>query len=127
MKLERRAVTPLFQRRASPRHEVSVRGAIIIKLVEASRTAGCIIVDLSIDGAKVELDQDCDLPERVHLYESNCENVYECIIRWRQGRTLGLNFVDIASVSLRRKLIAEVSRGIVESMRGSSDNSATVK
>jgi hypothetical protein len=121
MKVMGRTVTQLFQRRATLRHEVSVRGAIIDGSCDPARTIGCGIVDLSLGGAKIELDEDCPLPDRVMLYESSRENVYECSIRWRDGRTIGLGFVDIVSLSARRALISEASQGVVESMRESSE------
>lgn len=122
MRVMRRTVTrrnagPHFQRRASLRHDVSVRGAVIVKVGDATRTAGCLILDLSLGGAKVELDEDGPLPDKVLLYESHRENVYECSIRWRDGRSVGLSFLDQIALSERRALISEVSHGVVESMR----------
>lgn len=51
------------------------------------------------------------------LYEAHRENVYECSIRWRDGRSVGLSFLDQIALSERRALISEVSHGVVESMR----------
>jgi hypothetical protein len=116
MRLERYAFVPMFQRRASLRHNVSLRGAVIVGAGDTARSLGCVIVDLSLGGARVELDEDCELPERVHLYEADCHNVYECTVRWRQGRLVGLGFVDLVTMAARRKLISKVSQGIVESM-----------
>lgn len=116
MRSMRRTVARQFQRRATLRHEVSVQGAVIIKVGEASRSVGCRLVDLSLGGARIELEEDCILPEKVQLMESHRETVHECSVRWRNGRQAGLSFLNPATISLRKMLVEELSKGLVQSM-----------
>ena len=115
MKVLRRPVAGHFQRRASLRHEVSVRGKIIIAGVP-TQTVACSVVDLSLGGARVTLDEACSLPEKVMLFEAHQQNIYECIVRWQNGPTVGLNFLDQCNLSVRKALIADVSLGLAKSM-----------
>jgi c-di-GMP-binding flagellar brake protein YcgR len=121
MKVMRRTVAPQFQRRATLRHDVSVRGAIIVKLSLAMQTLGCLIVDLSLGGAKVKLDENYALPPKVLLFEAHRENVYECSVRWQDTQAVGLSFLDQFTISARRALLVEVSQGLVASMREQGD------
>ena len=121
MRVMRRTVAPLFQRRATLRHDVSVRGAIIIKAGQATSTIGCLIIDLSLGGARVKLDEHNLLPSKVLLFEAHRENVYECSVRWQDGPAVGLSFLDQFTVSARRALIEEVSNGLLESIRERGD------
>jgi hypothetical protein len=109
--------TAHFGRRATLRHDVRIRGAIIITLAGTTRTVGCLIIDLSLGGAKIELDKDWLLPDELLLFESHQENIYECSVRWKDGRTVGLSFLDQLNLSARRALIEEVSLGLVDAMR----------
>src|SRR5688572_29791771 len=77
----RRPATGHLQRRATLRHDVSVRGKIIVSGF-SSWTLGCLVVDLSLGGARVTLDEHRSLPEKVMLFEAHQQNIYECDVRW---------------------------------------------
>jgi hypothetical protein len=121
MRAMRRNVARQFQRRATLRHEVSVRGAVIIQVGEASRSVGCRLIDLSLGGARIELDEDCILPEKVKLTENCRGTVHECSVRWRNGREAGLGFLNPATLSQRKALIEELSQGIAKAMHRNDD------
>jgi len=58
---------------------------------------GCVIRDLSETGARVALEGDVGLPERVILVISQTAARRKSKIIWRIDRELGLSFADSAS------------------------------
>lgn len=90
-------------RRAHPRREVRIDGKLI--LAEGARTLDCVILDLSEGGARVSVSVEMDLPEKVYLWQSDTDTVFDCEVRWREARYIGLRFVDTCGRQKRRRLL----------------------
>jgi hypothetical protein len=99
-----------YRARETTRHIVSVRGKVIIP-AGIPQVFGCLILDLSVEGAKIQLDDDHPLPDKIMLFESHRQNIYECVVRWRKERIAGVNFIDVCQNAVRRALLEECSLG----------------
>jgi hypothetical protein len=102
-----------YRARETTRHIVSIRGKVIIP-AGIPQAFGCLILDFSVEGAKIQLDEDHPLPEKIMLFESHRQNIYECVIRWRKERVAGVNFIDVCQSALRRTLLEECSLGLLD-------------
>jgi hypothetical protein len=91
-------------RRRHPRHEVQVDGKLI--LANGSRTLDCVILDISEGGARVSVGVLMDLPKNVYLWQPAADAVFECEVRWREAKYVGLRFVDTCGRQKRRALLA---------------------
>ena len=96
-------MTFTHERRAEPRFETKLR-AVLFTVTTNTRFEGTI-ANLSDSGARIEIDAGQDamlafLPpgERLRLV-LRTENVYECELRWKQSRSVGLQFINLATRS----------------------------
>lgn len=64
----------------------------------------CRVIDLSDDGARLELDESERLPKSFRLiFSRDTRAGPRCELRWRRGRSAGVKFVAAASrLSARR-------------------------
>ena len=109
--------------RAETRHHVSIPGKLIISGLVPT-TINCKIVDLSVGGAKLKLSEEFQLPERMLLFESYKQNIYECHIKWQKQLSVGVSFLDLYSNTARRTLIEDCSLGLLDTEEdGDSDGS----
>ena len=90
-------------RRSDPRHEVRIPGKLI--LAEGARTLDCLILDMSKGGARVSVGVQMDLPEKVYLWQSAADAVFDCEVRWRESKYVGLRFVDTCGRRKRKALL----------------------
>jgi PilZ domain len=55
----------------------------------------CSLTNLSQGGAQIVVHRDTELPDRFSLsLVPNVANKRSCEVIWRQGRTMGLKFID---------------------------------
>ena len=55
----------------------------------------CLIEDASDSGARLMLDEPQLIPDRFKLYFSpTSRNYRECIVRWRRGGSIGVQFAN---------------------------------
>jgi len=90
-------------RRSHPRHEVRIPGKLI--LADGARTLDCLILDVSESGARVSVGVEMDLPEKVYLWQSAADTVFDCEVRWREAKYVGLRFVDTCGRQKRKALL----------------------
>lgn len=91
-------------RRAHPRHAAHLDGKLI--LANGARTLDCVILEISEGGARVSVGVEMDLPEKVYLWQSAIDTVFDCEVRWREAKYAGLRFVDTCGRQKRRALLA---------------------
>ncbi len=110
--------------RSEGRHRVEIAGKLILP-PQNTITIDCLIIDLSIGGAKVELLEMRQLPIQILLFENLRQNIYECRVKWQDKQKAGLSFVDIYSKSARRALIDDYSLGLIENEQSSQNLAKT--
>jgi PilZ domain len=77
-----------MENRASPRELVLISGAIEF----AGSTINCLIRNLSISGAALEVAGPPDIPERFDLVFRVDGTHIPCRLIWRQGERIGVAF-----------------------------------
>lgn len=55
--------------------------------------ADCNVRDVSLSGAKLELNGDKELPSIVWLKMKNDPQLRYCVVRWQRGQSAGVEFV----------------------------------
>lgn len=60
---------------------------------EGSISTKCTVRDLSTGGAKVRLPNDIAWPNKFRLYVASDGITVDCEVRWRDGLTMGVEFV----------------------------------
>ena len=63
-------------RRALARQKVDFNAKLIF--VDAARALDCNVVDMTPDGARLELFAALELPERIYLWERRTNPIFEC-------------------------------------------------
>ncbi|MGF1622069.1 MAG: PilZ domain-containing protein [Rhodomicrobiaceae bacterium] len=101
----------IIRHRLHEREKVSIKGKLVC-IADKSYTLDCMIVDLSPGGARVELDEECMIPDELLLFERDNQNIYECLVRWRNGRQAGLHFIDLCSKAVRQALMDDQTLGL---------------
>lgn len=77
--------------RKSPRRQFHYNATIVIEGGE--RPYSCAIVDISDTGGRLQLEDDCELPERFHLLLTKDGKARRrCKIVWRNGLLIGVQF-----------------------------------
>jgi hypothetical protein len=76
-----------MQKRA-PRKTVLMSGAIEF----AGRTINCLIRNISISGAALEVTNPLDIPERFNLFFKADNTLIPCHVIWRQDEQIGVAF-----------------------------------
>ena len=77
-----------MERRSAPRKVVLMSGAIEC----ADRTIGCLIGNMSISGAALEVTNPEDAPERFNLFFKTDGARIPCRVVWRQYERIGVAF-----------------------------------
>lgn len=91
------------ERRSQVRYDVSMSGELI--WANGSQRKACRVVDLSLDGARVDVGFYMAVPPNVYFLEAGDGRLFECQVKWQQGAEIGLHFIDVGSRAARRALI----------------------
>lgn len=79
-------------RRTAQRHETSRPARATV--FNRSEPLSCIVRDVSKDGARIEItDATTFVPKDLKVHVSDTGMTFECILRWRRGNQIGLEFV----------------------------------
>jgi hypothetical protein len=77
-----------MEKRAAPRKPVLMSGAIEF----AGSLISCLISNISISGAAIEVTNPHDIPERFNLVFKSDDSRIPCHIVWRQEDRIGVAF-----------------------------------
>ena len=77
-----------MERRAIPRNSVLMSGAIEF----AGSTINCLIRDMTISGAALDVTDPHDIPERFNLVFKTDGTHIPCHVIWRQEERIGVAF-----------------------------------
>ena len=77
-----------MERRANPRRPVLVSGAIQF----ADSTINCLISDISISGAALEINNVRDIPDHFNLVFKADGTHIPCHVIWREEERIGVAF-----------------------------------
>jgi hypothetical protein len=77
-----------MEKRANPRKKVLMSGTIKF----ADRMINCLISDMSVSGASIEVTKPNDIPERFDLVFKADQAHIPCHIVWRQEERIGVAF-----------------------------------
>ena len=77
-----------MERRAVPRNPVLMSGAIEF----AGGTKSCLIRNISISGASLDVTNPLDIPERFNLVFKADRTQIPCHVVWRQEERIGVAF-----------------------------------
>lgn len=91
------------EKRAFARHQVRNAGRIIF--FDAPCFVQCVIRNISADGALVCMQLSIALPREVVLWEESTGRCYECRVKWRNDRMVGLHFTDVCGREERSTLL----------------------
>lgn len=91
------------ERRSQQRYNVRLDGELIWD--NGAERKACVILDLSLDGAKVDIGYFMALPKHLFFLEKSRGTLFECQVRWQQAGQLGLHFIDVGTRAARRALI----------------------
>lgn len=91
------------EKRAFARYQVCNAGRIIF--FDAPCFVQCVIRNISADGALVCMQVSVALPREVVLWEEATGRCYECSVRWRNDRMVGLHFTDVCGRAERGSLL----------------------
>lgn len=88
--------------RNAGRGEKALDGELIAK--GGARLHHCAIRDISPEGARVDTGYFVKVPRNLLLLAGSSGHLFECEVRWQQGREIDLRFVDVGSRSSRLAL-----------------------
>jgi len=91
-------------RRQSPRYACDYAARVVSSEQLVSTSAR--IVNISREGAKVEVMFPSRGPNIIMLYDVVNSEVYECEVRWRSDFYIGVQFLDILGPGRRRRFFA---------------------
>jgi PilZ domain len=77
-----------MERRAHPRKKVLMSGAIEF----ASSHINCLISDMSVSGAAIEINNPRDIPDRFNLVFKADDAHIPCHVVWREEERIGVAF-----------------------------------
>jgi PilZ domain len=77
-----------MERRAIPRKTVLMSGAIEF----AGGTINCLVSNISVSGAAIEVTNPHDIPERFNLVFKTDDAHIPCHVVWRQEEQIGVVF-----------------------------------
>ena len=77
-----------MERRSAPRKVVMMSGAIEL----AGGTIGCLISNMSISGAALEITDSEHIPERFNLFFKADGSRIPCRVAWRDDERIGVAF-----------------------------------
>lgn len=105
-------------RRAFLRYEVRKDGRLLF--VDRPCLVECTIRDISEDGALLSMPSVVPLPAVVLLWEEATGALHECEVKWRKGRTVGVQFTDVCGRATRREVLekgfAQLKRGFTSAL-----------
>jgi hypothetical protein len=84
----------MHQTRSVARLRSFLRGRI--RFNGGLRSLECLVRDISLTGARLELSEAITLPERFELYLPHQDITHNASIEWRRGDQLGVTFGDAA-------------------------------
>jgi hypothetical protein len=96
-------------RRALVRQKVDFNAKLIF--VDAARVLDCNVVDMTADGARLELFAAMELPERAYLWENHTNSVFECTVIWRKPGCAGVRFANSCQRILRLAIVEACALG----------------
>ena len=76
-------------KRLTPRTRLGQRAAIMT----SGPTFGCIVVDLSTAGARLEVTDQAGIPDRFDLFIGADRPMTSCVVVWRRDLQIGVRFV----------------------------------
>jgi hypothetical protein len=94
------------ERRAFLRHDICRSGRLLF--VDQPCFVECTIRNISNGGALLSIPVPVRVPPRVLLWEQGTGRIQECVVRWRNGRMLGVHFTDVSSRAVRRAALARL-------------------
>jgi hypothetical protein len=77
-----------MERRTNVRKPVLMSGSIKF----ADTTVNCLICDMSISGATIEVTNSQDIPERFSIHFKGDDTPLPCYVVWRKADRVGLAF-----------------------------------
>jgi hypothetical protein len=77
-----------MERRTSPRKTVLISGAIEF----AGSTMNCLVRNISISGAALDVSNPLDIPDRFNLVFKTDGTHIPCHVVWREGEQIGVAF-----------------------------------
>jgi PilZ domain len=77
-----------MERRSAPRRPVLMSG--VIKFADV--TVNCLICDMSISGAAIEVNNPQDMPERFSVLFKGDDTPLACYVVWRKADRVGVAF-----------------------------------
>jgi hypothetical protein len=77
-----------MEKRAAPRKPVLMSGAIEF----AGSTVNCLICDMSISGAALEVSNPTDIPDQFDLFFKADSTQIPCHVIWRKDERIGVAF-----------------------------------
>jgi hypothetical protein len=77
-----------MERRAAPRRPVMMSG--VIKFADS--TVNCLVCDMSISGAAIEVTGAQDIPERFNIVFKGDDVPLPCYVVWRKADRIGVAF-----------------------------------
>ena len=101
-------------RRISPRLQVQEKGKILF--IDQPCFVECIIRNISEEGALLSLIVSVPLPRVVLLWEQQTGKLYECGVKWRKDRMVGVHFTDVCARSRDLGRARSISDGAASSI-----------
>jgi hypothetical protein len=77
-----------MERRSAPRKPVLMSGQIKF----ADTTVNCLICDMSISGAAIEVSNPQDIPEHFNIVFKGDDILLSCYVVWREADRIGVAF-----------------------------------
>jgi len=95
------------ERRKSPRNNIDEIAFISV----AGGSTRCRIVNASVDGAALEVDNPAYIPNQFQLMTENDRVLRSCRIAWIKGKRIGVEFVDALPINQRERQFMQHLRG----------------
>jgi hypothetical protein len=74
------------------RQRVLKTGKIIFS--DGNSVVDCVIRNLSVAGARLELSNTVSVPQEFTLLDAHAGRSYSAKVAWRRGETMGIEFID---------------------------------
>lgn len=84
------AGTKMAERRSCKRQKSFLRGFVYFD--KRRGVMGCLIRDLSEDGARIVLSETVTIPDLINLHIPQREQTFRAKVQWRRGDEIGLAF-----------------------------------
>jgi PilZ domain len=97
------------ERRASRRHKSFLRGVVYFD--KRRSETGCLVRDLSEDGARIILSQTITIPDIIELQIPQREQVVAARVEWRRADEAGLSFckAEMATTPREDQLLKRIA------------------